>query len=110
MKKTLQRKKDVHISQDRQDSDEPLGGSADFAIIMFAVYYIAVTWIGSIVTDFTNETLFAEWICEPLRAVMENASVAPWLVGLVVDGIVGGVGSVIGLFRRCSCCSVAVYS
>ena len=56
-----------------------------FAVIMFAVYYIAVTWIGSIVTDFTNETLFAEWICEPLRAVMENASVAPWLVGLVVD-------------------------
>ncbi len=67
-----------------------------FAAIMFIVYYISVSWIGSIVTDFTNETLFAEWVCEPLRAVMENASVAPWLVGLVVDGIVGGVGSVIG--------------
>ena len=67
-----------------------------FAALMFIVYYISVSWIGSIVTDFTNETLFAEWVCEPLRAVMENASVAPWLVGLVVDGIVGGVGSVIG--------------
>ena len=67
-----------------------------FAAIMFLVYYIAVTSIGAIVTDFTNDTLFGEWIMGNLGAWLESLSVAPWLIGLIVDGIVGGVGAVIG--------------
>ncbi len=67
-----------------------------FALIMFLVYYIAVTTIGAIVTDFTNDTLFGEWIMGNLGAWLEGLSVAPWLIGLIVDGIVGGVGAVIG--------------
>ena len=67
-----------------------------FAAVMFVVYYISVTTIGTIVTDFTNDTLFGEWIMAPLSSLMENSGVAPWLTGLVVDGIVGGVGAVLG--------------
>ncbi len=67
-----------------------------FAAVMFLVYYISVTTVGTIVTDFTNDTLFGEWIAVPLRAFMEGAGVSPVLVGLVVDGIVGGVGAVLG--------------
>jgi len=67
-----------------------------FAVIMFLVYYIAITTIGDIVTGWTNDVFVAEWISEPLRAWMESMNSAGWLVGLIVDGIVGGVGSVIG--------------
>lgn len=67
-----------------------------FIAVMALVYYIAVTTVGAIVTEFTNETLFGEWIIPNLRGAMEGANVAPWLTGLVVDGIVGGVGAVLG--------------
>jgi ferrous iron transport protein B len=67
-----------------------------FALVMFCVYYISISTIGDMVTGFTNDTLFAEWICGNLGAWMETTGVAPWLTGLVVDGIVGGVGAVLG--------------
>lgn len=67
-----------------------------FAAIMFVVYYISITTIGGILTDWTNETLVAQWIQGPLGAWMAGIGVADWLTGLVVDGIVGGVGAVIG--------------
>ena len=67
-----------------------------FALVMFCVYYISVTTIGTIVTDFTNDTLFGEWIMGNLGAWLESLNVSAWLVGLIVDGIVGGVGAVIG--------------
>ncbi|NLI54845.1 MAG: ferrous iron transport protein B [Clostridiales bacterium] len=67
-----------------------------FAVVMFLVYYIAVTTIGAIVTDFTNDTLFGGWITGGLSGLFESANVAPWLSGLIIDGIVGGVGAVIG--------------
>ena len=67
-----------------------------FAGIMFLIYWISVTTIGGIVTDFTNDTLFSEWICGNLGPALENAGCADWLVGLINDGIVGGVGAVLG--------------
>lgn len=67
-----------------------------FALVMFCVYYISVTSIGTIMTDFTNDTLFGEWVMGGLGEWLEGLSVAPWLIGLIVDGIVGGVGAVIG--------------
>ena len=67
-----------------------------FVAVMFVVYYVSVTSIGTIVTDFTNETLFAEWIQPAVGTALENMGVADWLVGLVVDGIIGGVGAVLG--------------
>lgn len=67
-----------------------------FAVVMFLVYYVSVTTIGTIVTDFTNDTLVGSWIMEPLAGWLESIGTAPWLTGLVVDGIVGGVGAVLG--------------
>ncbi len=67
-----------------------------FALIMFLVYYISVTTVGTVVTDFTNDTFVAAWIQEPVVAWLERIGTADWLVGLVGDGIIGGVGAVIG--------------
>ena len=67
-----------------------------FAIIMFLVYYIAVETIGTVVTDFTNDTLFGEWIQPWVQEHMEAVECEDWLVSLVVDGIIGGIGAPIG--------------
>lgn len=67
-----------------------------FALVMYIVYYISISTVGDLVTGWTNDTLFGELICGNLRAFMESVGTAEWLTGLVVDGIVGGVGAVIG--------------
>ena len=67
-----------------------------FVAVMTLVYYVSVTTIGDIVTNFTNDTLFGAWIQEPLAAWLAGIGTAGWLSGLVVDGIVGGVGAVLG--------------
>ena len=67
-----------------------------FAVVMFLVYYISVTTIGTIVTDFTNDVFVGEWIQEPVRGLLEGVGTADWLTGLICDGIIAGVGAVIG--------------
>lgn len=67
-----------------------------FALVMTLVYYISITTIGSLVTDWTNNTLFGELICGNLSVWFARIGVAPWLTGLVIDGMIGGVGAVIG--------------
>lgn len=67
-----------------------------FALVMIAVYYISVTTIGDIVTAFTNDTLFGEWISPAVEGWLVSIGTADWLVGLIVNGIVGGVGAVLG--------------
>ena len=67
-----------------------------FIVIMFCVYYIAVSSIGTIVTDWTNDTLFGAWIQPGVQTLLENAGAADWVVSLVVDGIIGGIGAPVG--------------
>lgn len=67
-----------------------------FAIVMFLVYYVSVTTVGSILTDWTNDTLFGEWIIPGARSALEAIGCAEWFVGLLVDGIISGVGAVLG--------------
>ncbi len=67
-----------------------------FAAVMFLVYFVSVTTVGALVTDWTNDTLFGEWIQPGVASLMESAGAAEWLTGLVVDGIIGGVGAVLG--------------
>ena len=67
-----------------------------FAAIMFVVYYVSVTTVGTIVTDWTNDTLFGEWITPAAQSGLEAIGCAPWLTGLLVDGVIGGVGAVLG--------------
>ncbi len=67
-----------------------------FALVMLGIYYIAVTTIGTIATDWVNDTLFAEIIQGNVSDWLMNIQVADWLHGLIVDGIIGGVGAVLG--------------
>ena len=67
-----------------------------FAVVMFVVYYVSVTTIGSILTDWTNDTLFGEWIVPGAQSFFENIGCADWLTGLIVDGVISGVGAVLG--------------
>ncbi len=67
-----------------------------FAVVMFLVYYVSVTTVGTIVTDWTNDTLFGEWIIPGAQSFFENIGCAQWLTGLIVDGIISGVGAVLG--------------
>ena len=67
-----------------------------FAVVMFIVYYVSVTTVGSILTDWTNDTLFGEWIIPGAQSALESIGCAPWLTGLLVDGIISGVGAVLG--------------
>lgn len=67
-----------------------------FVAIMFIVYYISVTSVGAIVTDFTNDVFFGEWIIPSVASFLESINTASWLQGLLVDGVVGGVGAVLG--------------
>ena len=67
-----------------------------FAVVMFIVYYVSVTTVGTIVTDWTNDVLFGEIIPPAIESLLEAANCAPWLQGLILDGIVAGVGAVLG--------------
>lgn len=67
-----------------------------FALVMWFVYYISVTTVGTIVTDWTNDVLFGEIIPPAVDSFLTSIQCADWLHGLIVDGIVGGVGAVLG--------------
>ena len=67
-----------------------------FAVVMFIVYYVSVTTVGAFLTDWTNDTLFGEWIIPGAQSFFESIHCADWLTGLVVDGIISGVGAVLG--------------
>jgi len=67
-----------------------------FALVMWGVYTLSIGTIGDWTVGFMNDTLFGEWIVPAVTAFLENIGCAPWLVSLVADGIIGGVGAVLG--------------
>ena len=66
-----------------------------FILTMFIVYYVSVTTVGTMVTDWTNDS-FVGSIQGVVSDGLGNAGVADWLVSLVSDGIIGGLGAVLG--------------
>ena len=66
-----------------------------FAGVMALVYFISMKWIGSIGTDWVNDVLFSEWVPNLIQKGLEGR-IADWLYGLIQDGIVAGVGAVLG--------------
>ena len=66
-----------------------------FILTMFIVYYVSVTTVGTMVTDWTNDS-FVGTIQGVVSDGLGNAGVADWLVSLVSDGIIGGLGAVLG--------------
>ena len=71
-----------------------------FALIMFLMYAIAMGSfpfsIGTIGTDWANDVLFGEWVPNLLGGALTALGVSDWLYGLIMDGIVAGVGAVLG--------------
>ena len=67
-----------------------------FAVVMWVVYYVSVTTVGTIVTDWTNDVLFGEIIPPAVESALEAVNCAAWLQGLILDGIDAGVGAVLG--------------
>lgn len=71
-----------------------------FIAIIYAVYYISIVTVGTAMTDFVNDVVVAEWIQEPLAAFLEGAGVSAFWNGMLVDGIIGGVGAVLGFLPQ----------
>ena len=71
-----------------------------FAAIMFVVYYLSISTVGTMGTDWVNDVLFGEIIPNALDKWLNAIHCAPWLHSLVVDGIVGGVGAVLGFLPQ----------
>ncbi len=67
-----------------------------FAAVMWLVYYVSVTTVGGFATDWTNDVLFGEIIPPVIEKILVSMNCADWLQGLLLDGIVGGVGAVLG--------------
>ena len=71
-----------------------------FAIVMWLVYYISVSTVGTIATDWTNDIFVGEIIQGNVATFLENIGTVEWLQSLIVDGIIGGVGAVIGFLPQ----------
>ena len=67
-----------------------------FALIMFFVYFVAIGSVGNWSVGFMKDTLFGEWIIPAIDSGLAAANCAPWLQGLISDGIVSGVCAVLG--------------
>lgn len=67
-----------------------------FFLIMTLVYFISVTTVGGWATDWVNDTFFGEIVNDAATGFMESIEAPDWMSSLVVDGIIGGVGTVLG--------------
>jgi ferrous iron transport protein B len=67
-----------------------------FAVVMYLVYYISISTVGGYATDWVNDVLFGEIIPPAIESFLNAIGCASWLSGLILDGIVAGVGAVLG--------------
>ena len=67
-----------------------------FAVIMGLVYYISISTVGTMATDWTNDVLFGEIVPNAVDSFLNAVNCAPWLASLIQDGMVAGVGAVLG--------------
>lgn len=67
-----------------------------FIAIVWFIYYIAVSTVGTYATDYANDVIFGTYATEFADNILTNASAPEWLSGLIIDGVIGGVGAVLG--------------
>ncbi len=67
-----------------------------FVAVITGIYYIAMHSLGAFLTDWTNDVFFGEMVPEVVEGWLEGADIEEWLASLIMDGIVGGVGAVLG--------------
>ena len=71
-----------------------------FAVVMFLIYYISITTVGTMMTDWVNDVLFGEIIPPAIEGLLVSVGAADWLQSLILDGIVAGVGAVLGFLPQ----------
>lgn len=71
-----------------------------FAFVMWLVYYLSIQTVGTMGTDWINDVLFGEIIPDNVTKILEWMSIAPWLQSLILDGIIAGVGAVLGFLPQ----------
>ena len=71
-----------------------------FLVVMWGVYYLAISTIGTMGTDWVNDVLFGEIVPGAVGGFLESIGAADWLSGLILDGIVAGVGAVLGFLPQ----------
>lgn len=74
-----------------------------FVAIMYLVYWLAISKIGTPLTDWANDTLFGQWIIPGAKKGLESLGASGWVVSLVVDGVINGIGSVLGFTPQMAC-------
>ncbi len=67
-----------------------------FLAVIYVIYYIAVSTVGTWATDYANDVIFGEWCTDGANYLIEQAEAPEWLGSLLVDGVIGGVGAVLG--------------
>ena len=71
-----------------------------FLLVMWVVYFLAINTIGTMGTDWVNDVLFGEIVPGAVGGFLESIGTADWLSGLILDGIVAGVGAVLGFLPQ----------
>ena len=71
-----------------------------FALVMYLVYFLSIQTVGTIWTDWVNDVLFGEWIPSWVAAALDYLQVADWMKSLILDGIVAGLGAVLGFLPQ----------
>ncbi|MGX7108015.1 ferrous iron transport protein B [Facklamia miroungae] len=71
-----------------------------FLLVMYCVYYLSISTIGSLGTDWVNEELFGQIIPNAMTTFLESVKIHPLVISLVVDGIIGGVGAILGFIPQ----------
>lgn len=71
-----------------------------FALIMWLIYYIAIQTIGTMGTDWVNENLFGDIVPNFVSSTLQSWNVAEWMQNLILDGIIAGVGAVLGFLPQ----------
>lgn len=71
-----------------------------FALVMFVIYYLSITTVGTMMTDWVNDVLFTEVIPPAAEGWLVSLNTAPWLQSLLLDGVIAGVGAVLGFLPQ----------
>ena len=71
-----------------------------FALVMFVIYYLSITTVGTMMTRWVNDVLFTEIIPPAVEGWLVSLNTAPWLQSLLLDGVIAGVGAVLGFLPQ----------
>lgn len=71
-----------------------------FALVMWLIYYIAIQTIGAMGTDWVNDNLFGDIVPNAVSGMLQSWNVAEWMQQLILNGILAGVGAVLGFLPQ----------